>query len=64
MNNTFLHPIVKLFNMNSMEMVKACQEYLSFELPSVTLSNRVIKFGTVCYGDAYPLHVCHDRCNL
>jgi len=50
--------------MNSMEMVKACQEYLSFELPSVTLSNRVIKFGTVCYGDAYPLHVCHDRCNL
>jgi len=31
---------MKLFNTNSMETVKACQEYFSFELPSIQLEKR------------------------
>jgi len=35
---------MKLFNMNNIEIVKACQECFSFELPSEQLAKRVIKF--------------------
>ena len=31
---------MKLFNTNSMETVKACQKYFSFELPSIQLEKR------------------------
>jgi len=37
---------MKLFNANSMETVKACQEYFSFELPSIQLEERRKKFET------------------
>ena len=37
---------VKLFNTNSMETVKACQEYFSFELPSIQLEKRKKKIET------------------
>jgi len=37
---------MKLFNTNSMETVKACQEYFSFELPSIQLEKRNKKIGT------------------
>ena len=36
--------IVKLFNTNNIEIVKACQECYSFELPSEQLAKRVVKF--------------------
>ena len=32
---------MKLFNTNSMETVKACQEYFSFELPSIQLEKKL-----------------------
>ena len=35
---------MKLFNTNNIEIVKACQECLSFELPSEQLTKRVVKF--------------------
>ena len=35
---------VKLFNTNNIDTVKACQEFFSFELPSVQLAKRVVKF--------------------
>jgi len=35
---------MKLFNTNNIDTVKACQEFLSFELPSVQLAKRVAKF--------------------
>ena len=35
---------MKLFNMNNIEIVKACQEYISFELLSEQLAKRVVKF--------------------
>jgi len=35
---------MKLFNTNNIDTVKACQEFLSFELPSVELAKRVVKF--------------------
>ena len=34
---------MKLFNTNNIDTVKACQEFFSFELPSVELK-RVVKF--------------------
>jgi len=37
---------MKLFNTNSMETVKACQEYFSFELPSILLGKRKKRFET------------------
>jgi len=33
-----------LFNTNNIEIVKACQEFFSFELPSEQLAKRVVKF--------------------
>jgi len=35
---------MKLFNANNIDTVKACQEFFSFELPSVELAKRVVKF--------------------
>jgi len=35
---------MKLFNTNNIEIVKACQECFSFELPSEQLAKRVVKF--------------------
>ena len=35
---------MKLFNTNNIDTVKACQEFFSFELPSVQLAKRVAKF--------------------
>ena len=36
---------MKLFNTNNTDTVKACQEFFfSFELPSVELAKRVVKF--------------------
>jgi len=37
---------MKLFNTNSMQTVKACQEYFSFELPSIQLEKRKKKIET------------------
>ena len=37
---------MKLFNTNSMETVKACQEYFSFELHSIQLEKRKKKIET------------------
>jgi len=34
---------MKLFNANNIEIVKACQECFSFELPSEQLAKRVVK---------------------
>jgi len=38
---------MKLFNTNNIDTVKACQEFFSFELPSVQLAKRVVKFETI-----------------
>ena len=35
---------MKLFNTNNIDTVKSCQEFFSFELPSVELAKRVVKF--------------------
>ena len=35
---------MKLFNTNNIEIIKACQEFFSFELPSEQLAKRVVKF--------------------
>jgi len=35
---------MKLFNTNNIEIVKACQECFSFELPSEQLAKHVVKF--------------------
>jgi len=35
---------MNLFNTNNIEIVKACQEVFSFELPSDQLAKRVVKF--------------------
>jgi len=35
---------MKLFNTNDIDTVKACREFFSFELPSVELPKRVVKF--------------------
>jgi len=37
---------IKLFNTNNSDTVKACQELFSFELPSVQLAKRVVKFDS------------------
>jgi len=37
---------MKLYNTNRMETVKACQEYFSFELPSIQLGKRKKTFET------------------
>jgi len=36
--------VMKLFDTNNIDTVKACQEFFSFELPSVQLAKRVVKF--------------------
>jgi len=36
--------IMKLFNTNNIDTVKACQKFFSFELPSEQLAKRVVKF--------------------
>ena len=35
---------MKLFNTKNIDTVKACQKFFSFELPSVQLAKRVVKF--------------------
>jgi len=40
------HFFMKLFNTNNMEIIKACQSYFSFKLPSVLIMIRVNKFTT------------------
>ena len=35
---------MKLFNTNDIDTVKACREFFSFELSSVELPKRVVKF--------------------
>ena len=35
---------MKLSNTNNIDTVKACQEFFSFELPSVQLAKSVVKF--------------------
>jgi len=35
---------MKLFNTNNIKIIKACQSYFSFELPSVIIPKRVHKF--------------------
>jgi len=36
---------MKLFQTNDMDIIKSCQSYFSFHLPSAVLSKRVAKFN-------------------
>jgi len=36
---------MKLFQTNNMDIIKSCQLYFSFKLPSAVLSKRVAKFN-------------------
>jgi len=36
---------MKLFQTNYMDIIKSCQSYFSFQLPSAALSKRVAKFN-------------------
>jgi len=45
-NRFFLLNCFQVFCTNSMETVKACQEYFSFELPSIHLEKRKKRFET------------------
>ena len=40
---------MKLFNTSNIEIVKSCQEFFGFELPSTLLSKRIAKFESVHY---------------
>jgi len=40
---------MKLFNTSNIEIVKSCQEFFGFELPSTLLSKRIAKFESVYY---------------
>jgi len=42
-----------MFNTNSMETVKTCQEYFSFELPSIQLEERK-NVETKCISNGLP----------
>jgi len=47
---------MELFNTNSMETVKACQEYFLFELPSIQLGKRKKKMKqNLCLMDYHTL---------
>ena len=35
---------MKLFKTNNIEIVKACQEFFGFQLPSVQIAKRITKF--------------------
>ena len=48
---------MKLFNTNSMETVKACQEYFSFELPSIQLGKRKKKIETTFMSSGLPVAI-------
>jgi len=41
---------MKMFKTNNIEIVKACQQYFSFDLPSVVLSRRIKKFNSTWCG--------------
>jgi len=36
---------MKLFRTNNMDIIKSCQSYFSFQLPSAVLRKRVAKFN-------------------
>jgi len=38
---------MKLFQTNNMDIIKSCQSYFSFQMPSDVLSKRVAKFNVV-----------------
>ena len=40
---------MKLFSTSNIEIVKSCQEFFGFELPSTLLSKRIAKFESVYY---------------
>jgi len=40
---------MKLFSTGNIEIVKSCQEFFGFELPSTLLSKRIAKFESVHY---------------
>jgi len=40
---------MKLFSTSNIEIVKSCQEFFGFELPSTMLSKRIAKFESVYY---------------
>jgi len=35
---------MKLFKTNKIDVVRECQQYVNFELPSVSIANRAAKF--------------------
>jgi len=40
---------MKLFRTNNIEIMKCCQYYLGFNLPSVMLAKRTDNFENICY---------------
>ena len=40
---------MKLFSTSNIEIVKSCQEFFGFELPSTLLSKRIAKFESVYF---------------
>jgi len=40
---------MKLFSTSNIKIVKSCQEFFGFELPSTLLSKRIAKFESVYY---------------
>ena len=40
---------MKFFSTSNIEIVKSCQEFFGFELPSTLLSKRIAKFESVYY---------------
>ena len=48
-NLYFKMDFVKLFGTSNIVIVKSCQEFFGFELPSTLLSKRIAKFESVHY---------------
>jgi len=40
---------MKIFSTSNIEIVKSCQEFFGFELPSTLLSKRIAKFESMYY---------------
>jgi len=38
---------MKLFKTNKIDVVRECQQYFNFELPSVSIANRAAKFQSL-----------------
>ena len=41
--------IMKLFSASNIEIVKSCQEFFGFELPSTLLSKRIAQFESMYF---------------